>query len=129
MRIVTSIDSDFNFFECRNLYNINSEYMNNNCSFEDIVYNSHFYSFYEGKKLLGCIYIDKEEDGKLFLNGFSIRKNHKKNIEAINRVVKFYNCAIFAKTKNRTAEFLLKKCGFELFKTDENKIKYLKRRN
>ena len=126
MRMVTSIDSDFNYQECETLYNNVKDQMDNHCEFKNIVENSHFYSFYNGNLLAGCIYISSE-DGKLFLSGFSVRKNHLKNIKAIKRVISFYNCPIYAKTKHRNAEIVLKKCGFKLIKIDENKIKYLKK--
>ena len=126
MRMVTSIDSDFNYKECETLYKSVKTQMGNHCEFKKIVENSHFYSFYKGNLLAGCIYITSE-DGKLFLSGFSVRKNHLKNIEAVKKVVSFYNCSIWAKTKHRSAEIILKKCGFKLIKTDANKIKYLKK--
>lgn len=126
MRIVTPLDTDFNFEECEILYNKISPDMNNNCSFKDIIFNSHFFSFYEKNILLGCIYVTSE-GGKLYLNGYSIRKNHKKNIKAIKKITAFYNCSIFAKTKNRTAEFLLKKCGFYHIETDNNGVKHYKK--
>ena len=127
MNIITSADSEFNYEECEALYNKLSEFMNNTCGFKDIVLNSHFYSFYEKERLLGCIYMNCE-NGDLFLNGFSVRKNHLKNMEAIKTVCSFYSCPVFAKTKNRTAEIVLKKCGFKLIKTDRN-VKYLKKEN
>ena len=126
MKIVTPLDKDFDFEECQNLYNEFSQYMGNLCNFDEIVLNSHFYSFYEeGKGLIGCIYINSE-DNKLFLSGFSVRKNHLKNIEAIKKILTFYNCPLYAKTKNLAALIVLKKCGFEIIKTD-NDMKYLKK--
>ena len=128
MRILIPKDVNFNFRECESLYNKNSLFLGNSCNFKDLVYNSHFFAFYDEEKLVGCVYVTKEED-KLFLNGFSIRKNHKFNIEAVKKIVSFYTCPIYAKTKHKTAEFLLKKCGFSLIKTDSDGIKYLKKEN
>lgn len=126
MRIVTPLDKDFDFHECEKLYDEFSKYMGNLCSFGEIVSKSHFYSFYEEDKgLIGCIYISSE-DNKLFLSGFSVRKNHKKNIEAVNKILTFYNCPMYAKTKNLSALIVLKKCGFEVIKTN-NGMKYLKK--
>ena len=126
MKIVTPLDKEFDFKQCEKLYNEVIELMGNECSFLDLVLNSHFFSYYEEEKLVGCIYVN-EENGKLFLSGFSVRKNHKFNIGAVKKAVQFYNCDIFSKTKNRTAEILLKKCGFKLIKTDLDGMKYLKK--
>ena len=126
MKIIIPSDKEFNYRECEKLYLTNEKFMGNHCDFMDIVYNSHFYSFYENKELVGCIYV-VDENNKLYLNGFSVRKNHLFNIKAVSTVVSFYNCPIFAKTKNRTAEILLKKCGFTLIKTNLNGMKYLKK--
>lgn len=126
MKIVTPMDNDFDFEGCKALYDEYSKYMGNLCNFDEIVSNSHFYSFYEkNKRLLGCIYINSE-GGKLFLSGFSVRKNHYKNIDAVKKVLTFYNCPMYAKTKNLSAVLLLKKCGFKIIKTDKN-MKYLKK--
>lgn len=125
IRIINSIDETFNIRECENLYNKNRRYIGDLCNFQDIISNSHFYSFYKNKTLLGCIYITLENN-KLFLSGFSIRKNHQNNINAINKILTFYNCPIWSKTKNLTAILLLKKCGFEYQFTLDN-IKYFKK--
>ena len=127
MKIVTALDKNFEYKKCEELYLKNEKFMNNTCSFKSIVQNSHFYSFYSNKILLGCIYVTCE-NGKLFINGFSVRKNFKNNKNAINQVIKFYNCPIYAKTKNKTAIFLLKNCGFVLWK-EQAEIKYLKKEN
>ena len=126
MKILIPGDEKFDLQKCKNLYNEVEQLMNNSCSFYDIVYNSHFYSFYKNSKLAGCIYVT-EENKKLFLNGFSVKKNHKFNIEAVNKVLSFYNCSMYAKTKNRTAQILLVKCGFKLIYTNSNGIKFYKK--
>ena len=127
MKILIPNDKDFNYYQCEILYKKIKKYMNNDCSFSEIVKNSHFYSFYDDENnFIGCIYVSKEGE-KLYLNGFSKRKAHQFNIEAVKKVLTFYNCAIFAKTKNRTAEILLKKCGFKLLFVTASGIKYLKK--
>lgn len=126
MRILIQTDDDFNYRECEVLYNENCRFMHNSCSFKDIVYNSHFYSFYKNDILVGCVYV-VNEDGKLFLNGFSKRKNHKFNIEAVKKVLSFYNCEIYAKTVNKTAKFLLKKCGFVLIFISDEGVMFFKK--
>ena len=126
MKILIPFDKDFDFSACKNLYLKYEKFMGNNCNFEDLISNSHFYSFYKNDMLTGCIYVVKE-DGNLYLNGFSIPKNHLFNIDAILKVCGFYNCTIFSKTKNKTAEILLRRCGFKEFKTDKNGFKYFKK--
>ena len=126
MKILTPLDKNFDYKICKKLYNKISKFMGNECSFDDLIQKTHFYSFYDGEKFAGCIYV-VFEGGKLFLNGFSIRKNHKFNIGAVKKVLTFYNCDIYSKTKNKTAQFLLKKCGFELIKTDSDGMKYYKK--
>lgn len=126
MRILTPLEEEFNYKECENLYNKIAHLMGNKCDFNDLVQKTHFYSFYDRKSFAGCIYI-VSEDEKLFLNGFSVRKNHKFNIDAVKKVLTFYNCEIYSKTKNKTAQFLLRKCGFNLIKTDSDGMKYYKK--
>ena len=126
MKIVIPNDKNFDYKLCENLYNKISKFMGNDCCFKDLVDKTHFYSFYDEEKFAGCIYVVLENN-KLFINGFSVRKNHKFNIEAVKRVLTFYNCDLYAKTKNKTAQFLLKKCGFTLIKTDSNGMKYYKK--
>ena len=126
MKIVTPLDNDFNFTECKKLYLENEKYMNNICCFEDLINKSHFFSFYKNGELAACIYMVSEND-KVYINGYSVRKNHLFNMQAVKRICSFYSTPIFAKTKNKTAEVLLKKCGFKLLKTDSNGIKHLKK--
>ena len=126
MSILTPKNEKFDYKICEKLYNKISKFMGNECKFNDLIENTHFYSFYDSDKFAGCIYI-VYEDEKLFLNGFSIRKNHKFNIAAVKKVLTFYNCDIYSKTKNKTAQFLLKKCGFELINIDSDGIKYYKK--
>ena len=126
MKILTPQDKNFDYKTCKKLYVKISKFMGNECSFDYLVKNTHFYSFYDNDKFAGCIYVVFEED-KLFLNGFSIRKNHQFNIEAVKKISSFYNCDIYSKTKNKTAQFLLKKCGFKFIKSYSNGIKYFKK--
>lgn len=126
MKILIPSDDDFDYRKCESLYNQNIELMNNYCSFEDIIRNSHFYAFYKGKELISCAYVT-DEGGKLFLSGFSKRKNHLFNVNVIKKILSFYNCEIYAKTKNKTAEFFLRKCGFIFIKKDKSQVKYYKK--
>ena len=126
MRILTPQDKNFDYKICEKLYKKVAYLMGNKCDFSDLVSKTHFYSFYDGLKFLGCAYV-VSEDIRRFLNGFSVRKNHEFNMDAVKKILSFYNCDIYSKTKNRTAQFLLKKCGFDLIMTDSDGMKYYKK--
>ena len=99
--------------ECRILYeNVRDKICDTN-SFDFICNNTFFYLFLDNNKLIGAIYYFVDDDGKLFLNGFSNRKMHKLNLECLKMSTEWFNCDIYAQAQNRASALCLLKCGFK----------------
>lgn len=105
-------DENFDFYACRKLYKKNQKLVGDNASFNQIIQNTFFYSFYDDKTLVGCIYVF-EKQKKIFMNGFAERKFHKFNIDAVKKITDWFNTDIYAESMQKTARYLLLKCGFK----------------
>jgi len=72
------------------------------------------YCFYTDdlKTLLGVIYFT-ERDGNLYINGFSVPKNLRNIITALEIIIKFMDCDLYSNTTSKSAVFVLRKVGFE----------------
>ena len=75
------------------------------------------FCFYSDEgKLLGVIYLEGKDD-KTYLSGFSIRKNYKNILTAINSVCNYFSDDdIYSETPHLHAKIMLKKCGFKQIK-------------
>lgn len=71
-----------------------------------------FYSKDTGK-LLGCIYLEDDE-GRVCLSGFSVRKNYDIVIRAIKLISDiFHEDDLYALTDKKSAILVLLRCGFK----------------
>ena len=71
-----------------------------------------FYSKDTGK-LLGCIYLE-DDNGRVCLSGFSIRKNYKNIIKAIKLISDiFHEDDLYSLTDKKSAIMVLLRCGFK----------------
>ena len=71
-----------------------------------------FYSKDTGK-LLGCIYLE-DDDGRVCLSGFSVRKNYRVVIKAIKFISSlFHEDNLYALTNKKSAIMVLLRCGFK----------------
>ena len=71
-----------------------------------------FYSKDAGK-LLGCIYLE-DDDGRVCLSGFSVRKNYRVVIKAIKFISSlFHEDNLYALTNKKSAIMVLLRCGFK----------------
>ena len=71
-----------------------------------------FYSKDTGK-LLGCIYLE-DDDGRVCLSGFSVRKNYRVVIKAIKFISNlFHEDNLYALTNKKSAIMVLLRCGFK----------------
>lgn len=73
------------------------------------------FCFYDKKteKLLGCIYLE-DDNGRVCLSGFSVRKNYRvviKAIKFISNLVREDN--LYALTDKKSAILVLLRCGFK----------------
>ena len=75
-----------------------------------------FYSKDTGK-LLGCIYLE-DDNGRVCLSGFSVRKNYRVVIKAIKFISSlFHDDDLYSLTNKKSAIMVLLRCGFK--KIDE----------
>ena len=71
-----------------------------------------FYSKDTGK-LLGCIYLE-DDDGRVCLSGFSVRKNYDNVIRAIKLISDiFHEDDLYSLTNKKSAIMVLLRCGFK----------------
>ena len=124
IKVLIPSDSDFNYNQCKILYENIQELLQDYQKFDEVINNTFFYSFLQDDKHIGCIYY-YEQDNKLYVNGFSYRKTHILNIECLKKSLDWWNCDIFARIYNKSAIFTLLKCGFK--KVDKNLYKYERR--
>jgi hypothetical protein len=122
IRVLIPTEADFNLYEnqLRDLYEKNQEKICDTNNFDFVKNNTLFYMFLDNNKLLGAIYYFMD-NSKLFLNGFSIRKNFEKNLECLKLSTTWFNCDIYAEAQNRASALCLIKTGFK--RIDKNIFK------
>lgn len=81
------------------------------------------FCFYDNN-LVAVIYLE-QKGSKIYLNGFSKRKNYKNNIDAVNTICNHFNIDIYAETPFKHAGLVLRRCGFK--KIDNNLYKRSKK--
>ena len=77
--------------------------------------NEYCFCFYsrETGKLLGCIYLE-DDNGRVCLSGFSVRKNYDIVIRAIKLISDiFHEDNLYALTDKKSAIMVLLRCGFK----------------
>lgn len=117
IRVLIPTQSEFQKHEAsiKFLYEQNQEKICDANSFEFIRDKTLFYLFLLDNKPIGAIYYFKEND-KLFLNGFSTRKNLEANLFCLKWSTTWFNCKIYAEAQNRASAYCLLKCGFSRVK-------------
>lgn len=110
------IPSDFEFLkydaQIKNLYEKNQKKINDSNSYEFIKNNTLFYLFLKNKNVVGVVYYFKDND-RLFVNGFSNRKNHLANLFCLKLSTTWFSCPIYAEAQNRASALCLLRCGFK----------------
>lgn len=127
LSVRTPQDEHFNYSECEELFEQYHDILDVD-SFDTVVKTTHFFAFYDWSTvtLLGCIYLYKQHD-KVYVTGFATRGHHLVNIDALNMVLNWYKCDIYAENVQKAARICLLKCGFE--KIDDNLYVYRRKIN
>ena len=114
LKILIPKDKEFLQYkhEVKKLYLENQEKINDDNTFEFICKETFFYLFLVNKKILGVIYFF-QDDEKLYLNGFAVRKFLKEKLEALKLATTWFNCEIYAEAQNKASAYCLKKVGFK----------------
>ena len=125
IEVLIPTDSEFQKYddELKSLYQENQKKICDTNSYEFVRDNTLFYAFLENKALFGAVYYFMEDD-KLFLNAFSKRKCHSKNIKALFLSMTWFLCDIYAEAQNRASAFTLLRCGFK--RVNDNLFRYKK---
>lgn len=110
-------DLNFNYKECKKLYKKYKNKLEDERNFSDIVKNTWFFSFFNDNNFIGCIYFYREND-KLFVNAFAKRHTHLINLECFKMSFDWFNCDIYARSRQKTAILCLYKCGFKKIDTN-----------
>lgn len=121
MEIYCQNHPNFNYEECKALYDKCKRQIGSEDGFNEVLQDTHFYSFYEDGKFIGCIYFYLI-DGKVYVNAFAGRHTHAINLDCFKKSLTFYNCDIYAKSIRKTAILCLLRCGFK--KIGKNLYKY-----
>ena len=111
MQVLIPTDKDFNYLECKKLFEDNQNLLEDNETFDDVIKNTFFYSFFVNGKHIGCIYY-YEIDNKLYVNAVAYRGTHLINMECFKTSLSWWNCDIYARTHHKTAIYTILKCGF-----------------
>ena len=121
IKVYIPTDANFNYKQCKKLYKKHQHLVGDNEEFRNIVKNTFFYSFFRNDIHIGCIYY-YYRNGKLFVNAFANRHTHIINIECFKKTLEWFNCDIYAESKQKTAILCLLRCGFK--RIEENLYKY-----
>lgn len=116
MQVLIPTDPNFNYLQCKKLYENNQHLIEDNEKFDDVISHTFFYSFFVNGKHIGCIYY-YEIDNKLYVNAVAYRKTHLINMECFKKSLSWWNCDIYARTHHKTAIYTILKCGFKKIKT------------
>ena len=99
-------DSDFNYEECKRLFEENQCLIEDFSSFDEVIKQTFFYSFFVNGVHIGCIYY-YDIDGKLYVNAVAYRKTHLINMECFKKSLTWWNCDIYARTHHKTAIYTI----------------------
>lgn len=114
-------DYEFNYKELKKLYKRNQKLLDDERSFKELTKNTFIYSFFKEKKFICCIYY-YEEQGKMYVNAFSTRHHHEDNMLCFKESLNWFNCDIFARSRQKTSILCLLKANFK--KIEHNLYKY-----
>lgn len=117
IEVLIPVNLDYQKYDAqvKELYEKQQEKICDTNSYEYIRDNTLFYIFILNGVFIGAIYYFVE-NGKLFLNGFAVPKNHKINLFCLSLSTTWFSCSIYAEAQNRASALCLLKCGFKRLK-------------
>lgn len=111
--MVVLINAESPFFDratASELFELNREKLDTPRQFEEML-NVWFFNIHDGGHFIGCIFC-YVEDGRIWVGGFARRKCHRECLAALNEVKRQFP-ALYAHTRQKAAEFILRKAGFQ----------------
>ena len=114
MKVYIPSDLNFNYIACNALYKKYEKEIDDIDDFDKILASTMFYSFFtDDDEFIGCLYFYKGANNRLFVNGFSNRKMHRYNVQALRLSFNWFDCDIYAKTPHKNAVYCLLRAGFK----------------
>lgn len=116
--MVVLINPESPFFDkeaARELFELNRDKLEDQRGFESYL-TCWFFNIYERGAFIGCIFC-YHQDGKDWVGGFTKRKTHRQNLEALNKVKSCFP-VLYAETRQKAAELILKKADFVKMEPD-----------
>lgn len=114
MKVLIPQDKNFEFERCKKMYEQYTPRVKDDASFEEVVSNTFFYSFYNEDNITLCVYF-YEIDGKLWVNGYGLRNKHLFNKKCFKESLTWFNCDVWANTQFKEVAWALLRCGFKKF--------------
>ena len=121
MRVVIPTDKDFDYEINKHLFNKANKTLKENLTFDNVLKQFQFFSFYDGEEYLGFIYFFYKDD-KLYVATASVPKRYKQTLECFKQALTYYNCDVYAETNQRHVKLAALKVGFK--KVRDNLYKY-----
>ena len=116
MKVYIPTDLKFDYKACKELYKEYEKEIGDIEDFDKILTNTMFYSFYtDDDEFVGCLYFYNGSKNRLFVNGFSNRKMHQYNVQALKLSFEWFDCDIYAQTPHRNAVYCLLRSGFKKY--------------
>lgn len=117
MKVLIPTDEEFEFERCKKMYEAYSSRVNDDATFEEVVRDTFFYSFYDKDQITLCVYFYEKSD-KLWVNGYGIRNKHLFNKKCFEKSLSWFNCDIWADTPYKDVAWALLRCGFKKAKNN-----------
>lgn len=121
MKVLIPVDKDFEFERCKKMFIENQSRVKDDATFEEVIRDTFFYSFYDCDGITLCVYF-YEKDDKLWVNGYGIRKKHLFNKKCFEQALDWFNCDIWAITPYKDVSWALLRCGFRKVKDDNTYV-------
>ncbi len=114
IEVLIPLNPEFQKYEAqvKELYEKYQEKICDPNSFDFVIHNTLFFSFFQNGTFIGAIYYFIEKD-KLFLNAFALPKNHLANLECLRLSTTWFKKPIYAEAQNRASALCLLRCGFK----------------
>ncbi len=115
IEVRTPQSKNFNYAECKTMYEKNQALINDDATFDEVIQNTRFFAFYDDNVLTLCVYFLPTED-KLWLTGYGIRKKHLFNKKCFTALLRLMPCDVWAESYNKPAIYGLLVAGFKKYK-------------
>jgi hypothetical protein len=112
MRVLIPYDEGFEYEKVKSMYDENRLRLREQSTFDEVLKNTLFYSFYDGERITLCVYYYSLE-GKLWVNGFGKRNSHLFNKKCFEISLKWFDCDVWIDTPYREVAWAVCQCGFK----------------